>query len=71
MFIKKTISRYLSQVLKVYKSDKHEGKSQIYTSCWNCKKKHFQNFLVCGGCKYLQDPSISIYKLSYFELFEM
>lgn len=42
-----------------------------YVSCWNCKKKHFQHFLVCGGCKYLQEPTDSIYKLDYFELFGM
>lgn len=40
-------------------------------SCWNCKKKHLQHFLVCGGCRFLQEPNDSIYKLDYFVLFGM
>ncbi len=37
----------------------------------NCKKKHFKTSLICGDCNFLQDPSETIYKLTYFQLFEM
>ena len=58
---------YLTNFLKSFKTTSTES----YSSCWNCKKKHFKTFLVCGGCNYLQDPYESIYKLTYFQLFEM
>lgn len=57
---------FLANVLK-----RHKSTQDSYSSCWNCKKKHFETFLICGDCHFLQDPYQSIYKLSYFQLFEM
>ena len=60
-------TRIALYLLTRFQKSSHEK----YSSCWNCKKKHFQTFLICGSCNYLQDPDQSIYKLSYFQLFEM